>query len=106
MSMIDRLEALLAQGRDDKLLRFSLGRACLDAGRPGEAIQHLARCLAYDEEYSAAWNAYGKALHAAGRDADARAAWQRGVAVAERKGDKQAAREMGVRLRRLRKPER
>ncbi|HYW04377.1 MAG TPA: tetratricopeptide repeat protein [Gammaproteobacteria bacterium] len=101
--MIENLEAMLARGQDSKLLRFSLGKAYLEADRPGDAVEQLARCLDLDPEYSAAWNIYGKALRAAGRDTDALAAWHQGIGVARRNGDKQAAKEMGVFARRLEK---
>ena len=54
-----------------------------------------------DPDYSAAWKLYGKALTQAGRLDEARAAYGRGIEVAERKGDKQAAKEMRVFARRL-----
>jgi len=43
----------------------------------------------------------GKALLAAGRENDALAAWRDGIAAANRKGDKQAMKEMEVFVRRL-----
>lgn len=93
---------MLAAGREDALLRFSLGNAYLRE-QPALAARHLARAVELDPEYSAAWKLYGKALSATGRDEDAREAYRRGIAVAERKGDVQAAKEMTVFLRRLEK---
>ena len=99
--MIARLQALLAAGKDNALLRFSLGSAYLKTGEAANACTHLARALEHDPEYSAAWKLYGRALAETG-DADAALkAYQRGIEVAERKGDKQAAKEMGVFARRL-----
>ena len=37
MGMIENLEAMLAQGNDSALLRFSLGQAWLKAGDPAAA---------------------------------------------------------------------
>ena len=93
---------MLAAGREDALLRFSLGNAYLRE-QPALAARHLARAVELDPEYSAAWKLYGRALSATGRDEDAREAYRRGIAVAERKGDVQAAKEMTVFLRRLEK---
>ena len=93
---------MLAAGREDALLRFSLGNAYLRE-QPALAARHLARAVELDPAYSAAWKLYGKALSATGRDEDAREAYRRGIAVAERKGDVQAAKEMTVFLRRLEK---
>ena len=42
MTLVENLEAMLAAGKDDALLRFSLGNAYLKE-RPGLAAEHLAR---------------------------------------------------------------
>ena len=67
------------------------------------AVTHLRRAVALDPGYSAAWKLLGKALSAAQRDDEALAAWHEGIAAAQRKGDKQAMREMQVFARRLAK---
>lgn len=94
-------ERMLASGKDGALLRFSLGNEHLKAGDAGTAAQHLARAVEIDANYTAAWKLLGKALAAAGRDADALAAYRRGIDVARAKGDKQAEKEMTVFARRL-----
>jgi predicted Zn-dependent protease len=104
--IVANLEALLAAGKDNALLRFSLGNEYLKAGDAQTACTHLARALEHDPEYSAAWKLYGKALADAGQAAQALAAYRSGIEVAERKGDKQAAREMLVFVRRIRTGER
>lgn len=101
--LIANLEKMLAGGRDSALLRYSLGGAYLKAGDAARAAEHLARALEHDPGYSAAWKLYGKALAEAGRAGEALDAYRRGIAVAERKGDKQAAKEMAVFARRLEK---
>lgn len=98
---IEALETMLASGKDSALLRFGLGKRWLDAGQPVHAATHLARCVALDPEYSAAWKLLGKAWLAGGQPQAARAAWQRGLGVAGSKGDQQARKEMQVFLRRL-----
>lgn len=103
MSMIENFERMLAQGQDSALLRYSLGNAYLKEGQADKAVEHLRQAVTHDPEYSAAWKAYGKALSEAG-DLDAAIdAYGRGIEVAERKGDKQAAKEMSVFHKRLRK---
>lgn len=97
----DRLERLLADGKDSALLRFSLGNECLKAGDTDTACRHLESAVAQDPSYSAAWKLLGKAHADAGRSDAALAAFERGIVVAEAKGDKQAAREMQVFARRL-----
>jgi predicted Zn-dependent protease len=95
------LEKLLAAGKDGALLRFALGNAYLGAGDALRAVEHLQHALAFDPGYSAAWKLLGKALTAAGCESDALAAYRDGIAAAQRKGDKQALKEMQVFARRL-----
>lgn len=100
---LQRFEALLAAGKDSALLRFSLGLQHLKAGAAARAAQHLRAAVAQDPEYSAAWKLLGKALAESGEPAAAIAAYRSGIEAAQRHGDKQAVREMGVFLRRLEK---
>lgn len=103
MRPVERFEALLAQGKDGALLRFSLGSQYLKDGDPARAAEHLRAAVAQDAGYSAAWKLLGKALAESGRPQEAIEAYRAGIEAAERKGDKQAAREMAVFLRRLEK---
>jgi predicted Zn-dependent protease len=100
MSLVENLEAMLAAGREDALLRFSLGSAYLK-DQPALAAEHLARAVELNPEYSAAWKIYARALAASGHDDEARKAYALGIAAAKRNGDIQAAKEMTVFLRRL-----
>ena len=101
--LVDNLRAMLASGPDNALLRFSLGSALLKDGDAAGAVEHLAEALRQDPGYSAAWKLYAKALQAAGDTQAAAGAFEQGIMVAESKGDKQAAKEMAVFLRRLRR---
>ena len=101
--MIERLEALLAAGQDNALLRLSLGQALLREGRVEDAEAQLRAALAHDPGYSAAWRALGQALDAAARPGEAAETYRRGIEVAEGRGDRQVAREMAVFLKRLEK---
>jgi Flp pilus assembly protein TadD len=96
-------ERMLAAGKDGALLRFGLGNEYLKSGDAQSAVQHLQRAIALDPGYSAAWKLLGKALLAAGRSDEALVAWRDGIAAAERKGDKQAMKEMQVFARRVAK---
>jgi Tfp pilus assembly protein PilF len=100
VGVIENLEALLAKGEDNALLRFGLGNAYLQQGRPAQAVAHLERAVALDPGYSAAWKLYGKALAELGRHDEAAAIFEQGIRVAEERGDVQAAREMKVFLKR------
>ncbi len=92
---------MLEGGKDSALLRFSLGNEYLKRALADEAVTHLERAVALDSSYSAAWKLLGRALTECGRKEQAIAAYQSGITVAEAKGDKQAAKEMRVFLRRL-----
>lgn len=103
MGIADNFRAMLDAGQDSPLLRFSLGGALQKDGDVAGAVEHLAEAVRQDPEYSAAWKLYGKALQASDDNAAAITAYERGIEVAGRKGDKQAAKEMTVFLKRLRK---
>jgi len=104
MDPAQRFEALLAAGKDSALLRFSLGMHYLAAGDAARAAGHLRRAVEQDRDYSAAWKLLGKALADSGDAAGAICAYRDGIAAAERRGDKQAGKEMAVFLKRLEKP--
>ena len=101
MSRAAALEGLLAKGQDNALLRYSLGNEYLNAGDAAAAAAHLDRAVEHDPDYSAAWKLLGKARAALEQTAAARHAWEQGIAAANRKGDKQAEKEMQVFLKRL-----
>jgi Tfp pilus assembly protein PilF len=101
MSRIATLEALLARGGDNALLRYSLGQEYLNEGDAASAASHFSRAVELDPTYSAAWKLLGKAQAALGDVAAAREAWERGIGAAVARGDKQAEKEMRVFLRRL-----
>jgi len=96
MSIRQNLEKLLETGQENALLHYSLGVECLKEDDPLEAVTHLSRSLELDPEYSAAWKLYAKSLAVAGNHREALDAFDTGIAVAERKGDIQAAKEMKV----------
>ena len=91
--MIDKLEAALAAGQDSALVRFSLGDVCYREGHIAKACEHLQKAVDYNPKYSAAWKMLGRA----------RAAFEQGIAIAQKRGDKQAEREMQVFLARISK---
>jgi predicted Zn-dependent protease len=105
MDAVERFEVLLASGKDNALLRFGLGMHYLKVGEAARAAVHLRAAVEQDGDYSAAWKLLGKALAESGDEAGAIAAYRSGIEAAGRRGDKQAAKEMGVFLRRLQKAE-
>jgi predicted Zn-dependent protease len=94
------LERMLANGQESAVLRFSLGNAYLELA-PTRAVGHFLRATELDPDYSAAWKMLGRAYVATGAAALARRAFERGIEIAQAKGDVQAAKEMRVFLNRL-----
>ena len=101
MGLIDNFERMLAGGKDNALLRFSLGSEYLKTNAPATAVAHLRAAVVHDVHYSAAWKLLGQALTKTGQIEEARVAYRSGIAAAEGKGDKQAVKEMTVFLKRL-----
>ena len=99
---IESLEKMLDGPRDGALLRFSLGNEYLKVGDPAAAGKCFQAAVDRDPNYSAAWKALGKALNEVGDAAGAVAAYEQGIAVAEARGDIQAAKEMSVFAKRIR----
>ena len=101
MAILDNLEAMLARGQDSALLRYSLGGEYLKLNQFDKAAEHLRQAVEKDPKYSAAWKLLGRALADAGQNDEAIKAYEDGIKIAEEKGDKQAAKEMKVFLKRL-----
>ena len=101
--MIPQLEKLLGTPRDNALLRYSLGLEYTKAGDNNKAVQYLRDAVERDPLYSAAWKVLGKTLAALGKAEDALRAFEQGIAAAQKKGDRQAEKEMTVFAKRLRK---
>jgi Tfp pilus assembly protein PilF len=104
MALRRNLELMLERGQDSPLLRFALGQECLKANDLVTAIDHLRQAVDQNPAYSAAWKALGEAHARAGSAERAAEVYERGIQAAREAGDIQAAREMGVFLKRLRKP--
>ena len=100
---IASLEKLLDGPRDGALLRFSLGNEYLKTGDPAAAARCYRAAVERDSQYSAAWKALARALTETGDPSSALTAYEQGIMVAESRGDLQAAKEMTVFARRIRK---
>ncbi len=103
MGIIENFESLLAKGRDDALLRYSLANEYFKGGRFNRAVEHLQRAVEHDSTYSAAWKLYGKTLMELGDFQRAIQVFEEGIAAARERGDIQAAKEMEVFEKRARK---
>ena len=103
MALRENLQLMLERGQDSPLLRFALGQECLKAGDLVAAIDHLRQAVDQNPRYSAAWKVLGEAHARAGSAERAADVYERGIAAAQAAGDVQAAKEMGVFLKRLRR---
>jgi len=83
------------------MLRFGLGQAYLKEQQYDKAAEHLHQATIHDPQYSAAWKLLGKAHVELDNKDQAISSYQSGIDVADQKGDKQAAKEMQVFLKRL-----
>jgi len=101
MSALASFLKLLEAGKDGALLRYSLGNEYAKAGDAVSAVPHLRRAVELDPEYTAAWKLLGRMLADSGHAAEALEAYTDGIAVAGRRGDKQAQKEMQVFARRI-----
>lgn len=100
---INNLYSILDTGEDSLILRFGLAQALIKQDEPAQAIEHLEKALEFDAEYSAAYKLLGKAYSETDQPQLAIKTYEKGIAVAEKKGDIQAAKEMKVFLKRLQK---
>jgi len=94
-------ERMLAAGKDSALLRYSIGNEHAKAKGWPAAAEALARAVALDADYTAAWKLYARALLETGQPQAALDAYRQGIDVARRKGDRQAEKEMTVFARRI-----
>ena len=94
------IEKMLAQGNDSAMLRYTLGSLLLKEDLSGEAVLHLEQALAQDSNHSASWKLYARALAAEGRRSEAIEAFEKGIAVAEKRGDKAVVAAPCISLRR------
>jgi Tfp pilus assembly protein PilF len=103
MTVIDRLEALLASGTDNAQLRFGLASAYMKQNKAREALEHASLAVDLDADYSAAWRLLGQIQARLGLEKEAADTFARGIEVAEHNGDAQLVKEMRVFLKRLSK---
>jgi tetratricopeptide (TPR) repeat protein len=85
---IEQIRKLLARDTSDLFLNYSLGMELASAGRNEEAAGQFQRCIELDGNYLAAYGEAGKAYRAAGLLEQARAAFQAGLELAGRQGER------------------
>ncbi len=98
---ISQLEKLMELDSSDPTGWFMLGKLYLDAGRHAEAAAAFQKAIKQDPDYSAAYRMAGDAYRLGGNVQEARATYEKGIEVAERRGDLQTMKEMKVFLGKL-----
>jgi predicted Zn-dependent protease len=90
----ERLEDMLADDPHDPFLRYGLAMEFVSAGDDTAAAKCFTELLAASPDYVPAYLQAGQTLVRLGRDDEAQAVLQKGVAVAQMKGEAHAAGEM------------
>ena len=98
--ILNNLKNMIGTERENQLLHYSIGNEYLKSEDYNLAEEHFRKALSLDPDYSAAWKLLGKTLNAAEKYEQAIEVFTQGIAVAENKGDIQAAKEMKVFLKR------
>lgn len=80
------LERMVGNRPDDPRLRFGLALEYLNAGRKEDGVRELKLYLEQADDEGNAWGRLGGALFALGREDEARAAYEAGIAAATRHG--------------------
>jgi Fe-S cluster biosynthesis and repair protein YggX len=96
---IEQFRKMAKEDPDNELGHFSLGKACLDAGMPQDAIAPLARAIELKPTLSKAYQLLGDAHDRAGQRAKAIEVLTRGVNVADAQGDRMPRDAMAKMLR-------
>ncbi len=99
----EAIEQLIARGRDSAEARLAAGQARFKSGELNAAVAHFEKALEFRPDYSAAWQWLGKAFEQQGHTDQAQQSWERGLAVAQARGDKQVEKVLAVWLRRIAK---
>ncbi len=98
---IDQFRAVLSTNPQDTLSRFTLGKTYLQANQPQDAVDILEELLEMKPDYTAAMVVYCEALEKAGKLAKAIKSLNKGIELAETKGDLHPRNQMQEMLARL-----
>jgi Fe-S cluster biosynthesis and repair protein YggX len=98
---IERFRTMAEADPQNELGHFSLGRALLDAGRWGEAVESLRRAIGINRNLSKAYQLVAQCQIKEGKQAEAVATLTEGVKVADARGDMLPRNEMVEMLKSL-----
>ena len=102
---IARFKEVIELDPADVLGYFSLGNAYLDSGRKREAMEAFEKAVEADSNHSSSYYGFGLSLEALGDFEKAKKIYNRGIKVAEERGDMMTQKKMESRLRALDKPD-
>lgn len=103
MNKLEQLEDLVKQNQKNALMHYTLGIEYLRTNESKKAIPVLKEAINLEPDYSAAYRELGRALVNSNLKKEAIEIFNKGIAVAEEKGDIQTAKEMHVFLKRISK---
>ncbi len=98
---IERFKKVIDLDPADVLGYFSLGNVYLDAGKKREAMETFEKAVEVDTKHSASYLGWGMALEGLNDFKKAREIYQRGMKVADERGDIMTQRKMESRIREL-----
>ena len=88
------MEAMLQEGQDNALLRFTMGSAFLKHQKYQQAIEQFKMAVEIKPDFSSAWLLYAKAMLGAGEIRAAREIIASGIKVANKTSDEKTAAEL------------
>jgi tetratricopeptide (TPR) repeat protein len=94
MDRVAMLKEILAENPNDAFARYGLAMEYANAGDTATALAEYEKIVAATPDYVPAYQMAGQLLMNLGRDEDARAWLDRGIAAAQRTGNQHAASEM------------
>jgi len=101
LDKIERLRKLISDSPKDPLLHYSLARLYVQASQLPEAEQSFKKVLELKPDYSIVYLELGKVLEKQKKFDEAIALYERGIPVAEAKGDLMPKKQMELCLKQL-----
>ena len=95
------MEAMLQEGQDNALLRFTMGSAFLKHQKYEQAIEQFKMAVELKPDFSSAWLLYARALLGAGEKQAAEEVIDAGLKVASQNADEKTTEELAALLRQL-----
>ena len=95
---MQKVREMLEKQPEDVFLMYAMAMELRKAGELQEAVEYLTRVTRKDVAYIPAYHQMGQVHTQAGKTAEARDAYQRGIAVAMKAGNRHAAEEMQAEL--------